>query len=147
MSGIPQGLEERGIEASSRPLSYQLRCSLESAHRPLRFPAYGSESQRKNSHRINAPTSNPQRQLAIGRVAGFSRLYSYPRQRGGGIAIELGKSSYLRWNVQPLATINEPPGLGVELDFKRLTQIAEITEPVTARAQTYFRPDGSITNW
>ena len=26
-------------------------------------------------------------------------------------------------------------------------QIAEITQPVTARAQTYFRPDGSITNW
>ena len=42
---------------------------------------------------------------------------------------------------------NERPGLGVELDFKQLTQIAEITEPVTARAQTYFRPDGSITNW
>ena len=43
--------------------------------------------------------------------------------------------------------IHEQPGLGVELDFKQLTQIAEITEPVTARAQTYFRPDGSITNW
>ena len=42
---------------------------------------------------------------------------------------------------------NERPGLGVELDTKPLTQIAEITEPVTARAQTYFRPDGSITNW
>jgi len=42
---------------------------------------------------------------------------------------------------------NERPGLGVELDMKKLTQIAEITEPVTARAQTYFRPDGSITNW
>jgi L-alanine-DL-glutamate epimerase-like enolase superfamily enzyme len=42
---------------------------------------------------------------------------------------------------------NERPGLGVELDFKQLTQIAEFTEPVTARAQTYFRPDGSITNW
>src|SRR5216683_313032 len=42
---------------------------------------------------------------------------------------------------------NERPGLGVELDFKQLTKIAEITEPVTARAQTYFRPDGSITNW
>ncbi len=42
---------------------------------------------------------------------------------------------------------NQRPGLGVELDFKQLTQIAEITEPVTARAQTYFRPDGSITNW
>jgi len=42
---------------------------------------------------------------------------------------------------------NERPGLGVELDMKQLTQITEITEPVTARAQTYFRPDGSITNW
>jgi len=42
---------------------------------------------------------------------------------------------------------NERPGLGVELDFKQLKQIAEITEPVTARAQTYLRPDGSITNW
>jgi L-alanine-DL-glutamate epimerase-like enolase superfamily enzyme len=42
---------------------------------------------------------------------------------------------------------NDRPGLGVELDLKLLTQIAEITEPVTARAQTYFRPDGSITNW
>ena len=42
---------------------------------------------------------------------------------------------------------NERHGLGVELDLKQLTQIAEITEPVTARAQTYFRPDGSITNW
>jgi galactonate dehydratase len=42
---------------------------------------------------------------------------------------------------------NDRAGLGVELDKKRLKQIAEITEPVTARAQTYFRPDGSITNW
>jgi hypothetical protein len=42
---------------------------------------------------------------------------------------------------------NDRPGLGVEVDLKRLTQIAEITQPVTARAQTYFRPDGSITNW
>jgi L-alanine-DL-glutamate epimerase-like enolase superfamily enzyme len=42
---------------------------------------------------------------------------------------------------------NERPGLGVELDMKYLKQVAEITEPVTARAQTYFRPDGSITNW
>ena len=31
--------------------------------------------------------------------------------------------------------------------MKQLKQIAEITQPVTARAQTYFRPDGSITNW
>ena len=42
---------------------------------------------------------------------------------------------------------NDRPGLGVELDMKQLNQVAEITEPVTARAQTYFRPDGSITNW
>ncbi len=42
---------------------------------------------------------------------------------------------------------NDRPGLGVELDYKYLTQIAEITEPDTNRAQTYFRPDGSITNW
>jgi galactonate dehydratase len=42
---------------------------------------------------------------------------------------------------------NERPGLGVELDMKALTLITEITQPVTARAQTFFRPDGSITNW
>jgi L-alanine-DL-glutamate epimerase-like enolase superfamily enzyme len=42
---------------------------------------------------------------------------------------------------------NERHGLGVELDFKPLKLIAEITEPVATRAQTYFRPDGSITNW
>jgi L-alanine-DL-glutamate epimerase-like enolase superfamily enzyme len=42
---------------------------------------------------------------------------------------------------------NERPGLGVEIDPKQLTLITEITEPVTNRAQTYFRPDGSITNW
>lgn len=42
---------------------------------------------------------------------------------------------------------NNRPGLGVELDMKQLKQVAEITQPVTARAQTYFRPDGSITNW
>jgi L-alanine-DL-glutamate epimerase-like enolase superfamily enzyme len=42
---------------------------------------------------------------------------------------------------------NQRPGLGVELDYKQLKQVAEYTEPVTARAQTYFRPDGSITNW
>jgi galactonate dehydratase len=42
---------------------------------------------------------------------------------------------------------NDRPGLGVELDMSQLKLIAEITEPVTARAQTYFRPDGSITNW
>jgi L-alanine-DL-glutamate epimerase-like enolase superfamily enzyme len=42
---------------------------------------------------------------------------------------------------------NDRPGLGVEVDFKPLKQVLEVTEPVTARAQTYFRPDGSITNW
>jgi len=42
---------------------------------------------------------------------------------------------------------NNRPGLGVELDTKPLTLVAEIVTPVTNRAQTYFRPDGSITNW
>lgn len=42
---------------------------------------------------------------------------------------------------------NERPGIGVELDMKQLKQVMEVTQPVTARAQTYFRPDGSITNW
>jgi L-alanine-DL-glutamate epimerase-like enolase superfamily enzyme len=39
------------------------------------------------------------------------------------------------------------PGLGVEVDWTRLKMIAEFTERITNRAQTYFRPDGSITNW
>src|SRR6202162_519459 len=38
---------------------------------------------------------------------------------------------------------NERPGLGVELDFKQLKQIAEITEPVTARAQNSLPSRGS----
>lgn len=42
---------------------------------------------------------------------------------------------------------NNRPGLGVELDFKQLKMVAEYTHPVTYRALTYFRPDGSITNW
>lgn len=42
---------------------------------------------------------------------------------------------------------NDRPGLGVELDMKQLKLVTEITQPVTNRAQTYFRPDGSITNW
>ncbi len=42
---------------------------------------------------------------------------------------------------------NERPGLGVELDMKQLTQLLEVTKYDTNRAQTYFRPDGSITNW
>jgi hypothetical protein len=45
------------------------------------------------------------------------------------------------------STPNERPGLGVELDMKQLKQVAEYSQRVTARAQTYFRPDGSITNW
>ena len=42
---------------------------------------------------------------------------------------------------------NERPGLGVELDMKQLKLVSEVTQKVTNRAQTYFRPDGSITNW
>jgi galactonate dehydratase len=42
---------------------------------------------------------------------------------------------------------NNRPGLGVTLNPKPLKLIADITEPVTQRAQLYFRPDGSITNW
>jgi galactonate dehydratase len=39
------------------------------------------------------------------------------------------------------------PGLGVEVDWTKLKMAAEFTQRITARAQTYFRPDGSITNW
>ena len=35
---------------------------------------------------------------------------------------------------------NDRPGLGVELDMKQLKQVAEITQPVTNRAQTLFPP-------
>jgi galactonate dehydratase len=42
---------------------------------------------------------------------------------------------------------NQRPGLGVTLDTKPLKLLAEVTEPVTRRAQVYYRPDGSITNW
>ena len=42
---------------------------------------------------------------------------------------------------------NDRPGLGVEVDFKQLTQIAEFTEPDFQRGQLYYRSDGSITNW
>jgi L-alanine-DL-glutamate epimerase-like enolase superfamily enzyme len=42
---------------------------------------------------------------------------------------------------------NERPGLGVEVDFKQLKQILEVTTYNTNRAQYYTRPDGSITNW
>jgi galactonate dehydratase len=41
---------------------------------------------------------------------------------------------------------NQRPGLGVEVDFKRLKTIGEFTEPITNRV-TYNRPDGSFTNW
>jgi L-alanine-DL-glutamate epimerase-like enolase superfamily enzyme len=39
------------------------------------------------------------------------------------------------------------PGLGVEVDWTQLKMTAEFTQHITNRAQTYFRPDGSITNW
>jgi L-alanine-DL-glutamate epimerase-like enolase superfamily enzyme len=42
---------------------------------------------------------------------------------------------------------NDRPGLGVEVDWTKLKMTAEFTERITNRAQTYFRPDGSITNW
>jgi galactonate dehydratase len=42
---------------------------------------------------------------------------------------------------------NERPGLGVEFDASKCTQILEVTKFDTTRVQTYFRPDGSITNW
>jgi galactonate dehydratase len=42
---------------------------------------------------------------------------------------------------------NDRPGLGVELDMSKLAPIMEVTKYDTHRAQTYFRPDGSITNW
>ena len=42
---------------------------------------------------------------------------------------------------------NDRPGLGVEIDLKQLTQIAEFTEPDFQRGQIYYRTDGSITNW
>lgn len=41
---------------------------------------------------------------------------------------------------------NKRPGLGVKLDTKTLTQVMEITEASTGR-KTYFRTDGSQTNW
>ena len=41
---------------------------------------------------------------------------------------------------------NQRPGLGVEVDLKRLKMMSEFTEPITNRV-VYHRPDGSITNW
>ena len=42
---------------------------------------------------------------------------------------------------------NDRPGLGVEFDASKCTQILEVTKFDTNRVQTYFRLDGSITNW
>jgi galactonate dehydratase len=42
---------------------------------------------------------------------------------------------------------NDRPGLGVELDMKQLKLVSEVSEPILARTQLYYRPDGSITNW
>jgi len=40
---------------------------------------------------------------------------------------------------------NDRPGLGVTVEFKALTQIAEFDQ---ARASNvYSRPDGSLTHW
>jgi L-alanine-DL-glutamate epimerase-like enolase superfamily enzyme len=41
---------------------------------------------------------------------------------------------------------NKRPGLGVTVDYSRLTPVAEYTQPVGGRI-TYQRPDGSQTNW
>jgi L-alanine-DL-glutamate epimerase-like enolase superfamily enzyme len=42
---------------------------------------------------------------------------------------------------------NDRSGLGVEVDLNQCKPILEVTTYDTNRAQTYFRPDGSITNW
>ncbi len=42
---------------------------------------------------------------------------------------------------------NERPGLGVEFDPSKCVKLLEVTQPNADRMQTYFRPDGSITNW
>jgi galactonate dehydratase len=42
---------------------------------------------------------------------------------------------------------NDRPGIGVELDMKQLKMVSEVSEPILARTQLYYRPDGSITNW
>jgi hypothetical protein len=41
---------------------------------------------------------------------------------------------------------NSRPGLGVTLDLKQVTKISEVKDSGTPRT-TYFRPDGSQTNW
>ena len=40
---------------------------------------------------------------------------------------------------------NDRPGLGVTVDFKALTQIADFSQPRTSNV--YSRPDGSLTHW
>ena len=42
---------------------------------------------------------------------------------------------------------NDRPGLGVEVDLTKCTQILEVTKYEANRMQIYYRPDGSITNW
>jgi galactonate dehydratase len=42
---------------------------------------------------------------------------------------------------------SDRPGLGVEIDFSKLHPVGEVTQYTTNRAQLYYRPDGSITNW
>src|SRR5207249_312287 len=41
---------------------------------------------------------------------------------------------------------NDRPGLGVRLNLERLKLVAEVTRPGPNRT-TYYRPDGSQTNW
>jgi L-alanine-DL-glutamate epimerase-like enolase superfamily enzyme len=41
---------------------------------------------------------------------------------------------------------NQRPGLGVTLNMERLTPVAAISDPGPARP-TYYRPDGSQTDW
>ena len=40
---------------------------------------------------------------------------------------------------------NDRPGLGVTVDFKALTQIAEFSQ--ARPTNVYSRPDGSLTHW
>jgi galactonate dehydratase len=43
------------------------------------------------------------------------------------------------------ALMNDRPGLGVTVDLKQCTQIAEVTE--VGRKNVFYRPDGSLTHW
>jgi L-alanine-DL-glutamate epimerase-like enolase superfamily enzyme len=40
---------------------------------------------------------------------------------------------------------NDRPGLGVTVDTSQVTQIGEVTQPVSRHI--YSRPDGSLTHW